>query len=111
LILRSGRIATQDGAAGKGGAALVLLRVIEGDRARPPLLAHGRASPLAPKPVTRRPRNPNVVGLLLRIETATRDPRPEIRMFASAFLREYGDVAFKILADIEMHRWWVNRDS
>ena len=75
------------------------------------MLAHGRASPLAPKPATRRPRNPNVVGLLLRIETATRDPRPEIRMFASAFLREYGDVAFKILADIEMHRWWVNRDS
>jgi hypothetical protein len=32
-------------------------------------------------------------------------------MLASAFLREYGDVAFKILADIEMHRWWVNRDS
>ena len=96
----------QVGAAGKGWAALVLLRVDGGGRrAAPPITSHRGASPLAPKPVTRRLHNPNVVGLPLRIETATRDPRPEIRPFASAFLREYSDVALKILADIEVHRW------
>lgn len=49
------------------------------------------------------------VELIRQLETAASDPTPSIRTFASAFLDEYGDMALKVLADIDEHRWKTDR--
>ena len=49
------------------------------------------------------------VELIRQLETAANDPAPNIRIFASSFLNEYGDMALKVLADINEHRWKTGR--
>jgi hypothetical protein len=49
------------------------------------------------------------IELIRQLETAASDPVPTVRAFASAFLNEYGEMALKVLADIDEHRWKTGR--